>query len=198
MVSYSSSSLSIQNDVGGKRSLINRWTTFLKARLVCSVPGPSGVDTQFDELGKACSLPFPPSIFSFPSSHTFTTLLFSSDFSGTGLSDFVLSPCSSLSQRWKEDTVGRARTVINVLLLSFLLVSSLVFAPNLLSNFLWVNVCAHLSSFPCLFYLIRQLCSLCSKFSLLCRTPFKPLYRSMQFKRLPRHKLIIRQRQCCS
>ncbi|XP_051804692.1 semaphorin-3D-like [Acanthochromis polyacanthus] len=39
-----------KNDVGGKRSLINRWSTFLKARLVCSVPGPSGVDTQFDEL----------------------------------------------------------------------------------------------------------------------------------------------------
>ncbi|XP_070787086.1 semaphorin-3D-like [Enoplosus armatus] len=39
-----------KNDVGGRRSLINRWTTFLKARLVCSVPGPSGVDTQFDEL----------------------------------------------------------------------------------------------------------------------------------------------------
>ncbi|XP_062272331.1 semaphorin-3D [Scomber scombrus] len=39
-----------KNDVGGKRSLINRWTTFLKARLVCSVPGPNGVDTQFDEL----------------------------------------------------------------------------------------------------------------------------------------------------
>ncbi|XP_034021807.1 semaphorin-3D [Thalassophryne amazonica] len=39
-----------KNDIGGKRSLINRWTTFLKARLVCSVPGPSGVDTHFDEL----------------------------------------------------------------------------------------------------------------------------------------------------
>ncbi|XP_053724705.1 semaphorin-3D isoform X2 [Synchiropus splendidus] len=39
-----------QNDVGGKRSLINRWTTFLKARLVCSVPGPSGIDTHFDQL----------------------------------------------------------------------------------------------------------------------------------------------------
>ncbi|XP_029946935.1 semaphorin-3D isoform X2 [Salarias fasciatus] len=39
-----------KNDVGGKRSLINRWTTFLKARLVCSVPGPSGVDTHFDQL----------------------------------------------------------------------------------------------------------------------------------------------------
>ena len=40
-----------QNDVGGKRSLINRWSTFLKARLVCSVPGPGGLDTQFNELG---------------------------------------------------------------------------------------------------------------------------------------------------
>ncbi|KAK6318700.1 hypothetical protein J4Q44_G00099110 [Coregonus suidteri] len=39
-----------KNDVGGKRSLINRWSTFLKARLVCSVPGPGGLDTQFDEL----------------------------------------------------------------------------------------------------------------------------------------------------
>ncbi|KAM9410320.1 semaphorin-3D [Pholidichthys leucotaenia] len=39
-----------KNDIGGKLSLINRWTTFLKARLVCSIPGPSGVDTQFDEL----------------------------------------------------------------------------------------------------------------------------------------------------
>ncbi|KAM9859241.1 semaphorin-3D [Aulostomus maculatus] len=39
-----------KNDVGGRRSLINRWTTFLKARLVCSVPGPSGTDTHFDEL----------------------------------------------------------------------------------------------------------------------------------------------------
>uniref|UniRef100_A0A8C4SUL0 Si:dkey-49n23.1 n=1 Tax=Erpetoichthys calabaricus TaxID=27687 RepID=A0A8C4SUL0_ERPCA len=39
-----------KNDVGGKRSLINRWTTFLKARLVCSVPGPNGMETYFDEL----------------------------------------------------------------------------------------------------------------------------------------------------
>ncbi|XP_023667052.1 semaphorin-3D [Paramormyrops kingsleyae] len=39
-----------KNDIGGKRSLINRWTTFLKARLVCSVPGPEGLDTHFDEL----------------------------------------------------------------------------------------------------------------------------------------------------
>lgn len=39
-----------QNDVGGLRSLTNKWTTFLKARLVCSIPGPDGVDTHFDEL----------------------------------------------------------------------------------------------------------------------------------------------------
>lgn len=46
----------LQNDVGGKRSLINRWTTFLKARLLCSVPGSSGVDTHFDELGNTSLL----------------------------------------------------------------------------------------------------------------------------------------------
>uniref|UniRef100_A0A671PJD8 Semaphorin-3D-like n=1 Tax=Sinocyclocheilus anshuiensis TaxID=1608454 RepID=A0A671PJD8_9TELE len=39
-----------KNDIGGKRSLINRWSTFLKARLVCSVPGPGGMDSHFDEL----------------------------------------------------------------------------------------------------------------------------------------------------
>ncbi|XP_032819463.2 semaphorin-3A-like isoform X2 [Petromyzon marinus] len=39
-----------RNDVGGQKSLINKWTTFLKARLVCSVPGPDGIDTYFDEL----------------------------------------------------------------------------------------------------------------------------------------------------
>uniref|UniRef100_A0A8C9FMV1 Sema domain-containing protein n=1 Tax=Pavo cristatus TaxID=9049 RepID=A0A8C9FMV1_PAVCR len=39
-----------KNDMGGQRSLINKWTTFLKARLVCSIPGPEGADTHFDEL----------------------------------------------------------------------------------------------------------------------------------------------------
>ncbi|KAM6435792.1 semaphorin-3D isoform 1-T3 [Liasis olivaceus] len=39
-----------KNDIGGQRSLINKWTTFLKARLVCSIPGPEGADTHFDEL----------------------------------------------------------------------------------------------------------------------------------------------------
>lgn len=34
--------------------LVNKWSTFNKARLVCSVPGPGGIDTYFDELGKGC------------------------------------------------------------------------------------------------------------------------------------------------
>lgn len=36
--------------MGGHRSLVNKWTTFLKARLLCSVPGVNGIDTHFDEL----------------------------------------------------------------------------------------------------------------------------------------------------
>lgn len=32
--------------------LVNKWTTFLKARLACSVPGANGIDTHFDELGE--------------------------------------------------------------------------------------------------------------------------------------------------
>ncbi|XP_056907796.1 semaphorin-3ab [Takifugu flavidus] len=39
-----------KNDLGGHRSLVNKWTTFLKARLICSVPGSNGIDTHFDEL----------------------------------------------------------------------------------------------------------------------------------------------------
>uniref|UniRef100_A0A673BKY5 Semaphorin-3A-like n=1 Tax=Sphaeramia orbicularis TaxID=375764 RepID=A0A673BKY5_9TELE len=39
-----------KNDNGGHRSLVNKWTTFLKARLMCSVPGVNGIDTHFDEL----------------------------------------------------------------------------------------------------------------------------------------------------
>nr|XP_057930705.1 semaphorin-3D isoform X1 [Doryrhamphus excisus] len=46
-----------KNDVGGLRSLTNKWTTFLKARLVCSIPGPDGVDTHFDELQDIFMLP---------------------------------------------------------------------------------------------------------------------------------------------
>lgn len=45
--------LSLQNDDGGQRSLVNKWTTFLKARLVCSVIGADGVETYFDELSMA-------------------------------------------------------------------------------------------------------------------------------------------------
>lgn len=32
--------------------LVNRWSSFLKTRLICSVAGPNGIDTHFDELGK--------------------------------------------------------------------------------------------------------------------------------------------------
>lgn len=38
--------------MGGQRSLVNKWTTFLKTRLICSVPGADGSDTYFDELRK--------------------------------------------------------------------------------------------------------------------------------------------------
>ncbi|XP_067325004.1 semaphorin-3E isoform X2 [Anolis sagrei] len=38
------------NDMGGQRMLVNKWTTFLKTRLICSVPGMNGIDTYFDEL----------------------------------------------------------------------------------------------------------------------------------------------------
>ncbi|KAG9340315.1 hypothetical protein JZ751_021762 [Albula glossodonta] len=39
------------NDDGGQRSLVNKWTTFLKAHLVCSViGGDDGVETYFHEL----------------------------------------------------------------------------------------------------------------------------------------------------
>lgn len=41
-----------QNDVGGQRVLVNKWSTFIKARLVCSVPGPHGIDTHFNQLGE--------------------------------------------------------------------------------------------------------------------------------------------------
>lgn len=30
--------------------LVNRWSSFLKTRLICSVVGPNGIDTHFDEL----------------------------------------------------------------------------------------------------------------------------------------------------
>lgn len=33
--------------------LVNRWSSFLKTRLICSVAGPNGIDTHFDELGTA-------------------------------------------------------------------------------------------------------------------------------------------------
>lgn len=39
-----------QNDDGGHCCLVNKWSTFLKARLICSVPGADGMETHFDEL----------------------------------------------------------------------------------------------------------------------------------------------------
>lgn len=44
-----------QNDQGGQRMLVNRWSSFLKTRLICSVAGPNGIDTHFDDLGRAAS-----------------------------------------------------------------------------------------------------------------------------------------------
>ncbi|XP_077355253.1 semaphorin-3C isoform X2 [Festucalex cinctus] len=38
------------SDMGGQRSLVNKWTTFLKARMVCSVVEEDGTETHFDEL----------------------------------------------------------------------------------------------------------------------------------------------------
>ncbi|MEQ2177161.1 Semaphorin-3F, partial [Goodea atripinnis] len=38
------------NDDGGHCCLVNKWSTFLKARLICSVPGNDGMETHFDEL----------------------------------------------------------------------------------------------------------------------------------------------------
>ncbi|XP_072328250.1 sema domain, immunoglobulin domain (Ig), short basic domain, secreted, (semaphorin) 3H [Scyliorhinus torazame] len=49
-VIYSRVARVCKNDIGGQRSLVNKWSTFLKARLVCSVPGSEGIQTHFDEL----------------------------------------------------------------------------------------------------------------------------------------------------
>uniref|UniRef100_A0A8C4QRF8 Sema domain, immunoglobulin domain (Ig), short basic domain, secreted, (semaphorin) 3B n=1 Tax=Eptatretus burgeri TaxID=7764 RepID=A0A8C4QRF8_EPTBU len=46
-----------RNDQGGERVLVNRWSTFLKAHLVCSQPGVDGLDTRFDELQDVFVLP---------------------------------------------------------------------------------------------------------------------------------------------
>lgn len=48
--------LSVQNDIGGQRSLVNKWSTFQKARLVCSVPGPDGLQTHFDQLRESSQI----------------------------------------------------------------------------------------------------------------------------------------------
>ncbi|KAJ8245455.1 hypothetical protein GJAV_G00270930 [Gymnothorax javanicus] len=38
------------NDQGGRRMLVNKWSSLLKTRLICSVPGPHGIDTHLDQL----------------------------------------------------------------------------------------------------------------------------------------------------
>ncbi|CAL8281895.1 unnamed protein product [Merluccius merluccius] len=49
-VLYSRVARVCKNDIGGQRSLVNKWSTFQKARLVCSVPGPDGLQTHFNQL----------------------------------------------------------------------------------------------------------------------------------------------------
>ncbi|XP_028266559.1 sema domain, immunoglobulin domain (Ig), short basic domain, secreted, (semaphorin) 3H isoform X2 [Parambassis ranga] len=49
-VVYSRVARVCKNDIGGQRSLVNKWSTFQKARMVCSVPGPDGLQTHFDQL----------------------------------------------------------------------------------------------------------------------------------------------------
>uniref|UniRef100_H2TS94 Sema domain, immunoglobulin domain (Ig), short basic domain, secreted, (semaphorin) 3H n=1 Tax=Takifugu rubripes TaxID=31033 RepID=H2TS94_TAKRU len=49
-VLYSRVARVCKNDIGGQRSLVNKWSTFQKARLECSVPGPDGLHTHFDQL----------------------------------------------------------------------------------------------------------------------------------------------------
>ncbi|XP_029455454.1 semaphorin-3A-like [Rhinatrema bivittatum] len=49
-VLYSRVARVCKNDIGGQRSLVNKWSTFLKARLVCSITGPDAIETHFDVL----------------------------------------------------------------------------------------------------------------------------------------------------
>ncbi|KAM7412310.1 hypothetical protein PAMA_021998 [Pampus argenteus] len=49
-VLYSRVARVCKNDIGGQRSLVNKWSTFQKARMVCSVPGPDGLQTHFDQM----------------------------------------------------------------------------------------------------------------------------------------------------
>ena len=76
-----------QNDVGGQRILVNKWSTFLKARLVCSVPGANGIDTYFDELGN----------YSWRVASSFSCRP-------------VLSDCPSLRHGWKKNVSQKGLT----------------------------------------------------------------------------------------
>ncbi|TSN76592.1 Semaphorin-3F [Bagarius yarrelli] len=57
------------NDEGGQKILVNKWTTFLKARLVCSVMGEDGVETFFDELICVYSMADIRNVFNGPFAH---------------------------------------------------------------------------------------------------------------------------------
>jgi len=52
-----------QSDVGGQRVLVNKWSTFIKARLVCSVPGPHGIQTHFHQLGETINKHTPSAFY---------------------------------------------------------------------------------------------------------------------------------------
>ncbi|NXU68586.1 SEM3D protein, partial [Horornis vulcanius] len=98
------------NDMGGQRSLVNKWTTFLKARLVCAVPGPDGADTYFDELRDVFLLqtrdkrnPLVYAIFSTSRSSTLPSTLHIP--SGVHTSPSHLSPLSPTSSVFQGSAV---------------------------------------------------------------------------------------------
>uniref|UniRef100_A0AAQ5ZIJ9 Sema domain, immunoglobulin domain (Ig), short basic domain, secreted, (semaphorin) 3Fb n=1 Tax=Amphiprion ocellaris TaxID=80972 RepID=A0AAQ5ZIJ9_AMPOC len=70
------------NDDGGHCCLVNKWSTFLKARLICSVPGADGMETHFDELREYKGLLH---LFTFCFLSLFFTLLHSSVFKGSAV-----------------------------------------------------------------------------------------------------------------
>lgn len=62
--------------------LVNRWSSYLKTRLICSVAGPNGIDTHFDELGRTSNVLFylfiPLIFLTFSSQNIVCTFVFSS------------------------------------------------------------------------------------------------------------------------
>lgn len=80
-----------QNDDGGHCCLVNKWSTFLKARLICSVPGADGIETHFDELSK---------LNYFPGSLTLLELLWCS-LSSLDFEHRIASPVVTLNLKFK-------------------------------------------------------------------------------------------------